>query len=323
MSLYKQPGSEIWWASVTVSGERIRVSTGEYDQRAAQKFHDKLKAKRHDAPVLKGKKWSTAVIAWVDDEVRSDSDIQSLAKFGKHYPDRLLSSVTVESLDKALKTFCQTDGTYNRYVSRINAILKLAGVRDVVKKRRDLNPEVRDWITYEQWLALRAHLPPHLRAMAEFAVSTGLRQANVLGLRWSNTSVERRTVWVDAPEAKSRKGINVPLSDEALAILKNGRGANPVWVFTFRGHPIGDPKTAFIAACIRAGLGRVDEHGHYEGFTWHGFRHTWATWHVQAGTPLAVLKELGGWADMRSVLRYGHHAPDFVAGFANNTRKKT
>jgi integrase len=62
--------------------------------------------------------------------------------------------------------------------------------------------------------------------------------------------------------------------------------------------------------------------GSYQGFTWHGFRHTWATWHVQNGTPLDVLQKLGGWSDLRMVMNYAHHAPGFAAGFVGNNRKK-
>lgn len=47
-------------------------------------------------------------------------------------------------------------------------------------------------------------------------------------------------------------------------------------------------------------------------FRWHDLRHTWASWHVQRGTPLHVLKELGGWGSMEMVLRYAHLAAPHV-----------
>ena len=53
-----------------------------------------------------------------------------------------------------------------------------------------------------------------------------------------------------------------------------------------------------------------------ENFRWHDLRHTWASWHVQAGTPLHVLQELGGWECVEMVRKYAHlstvHLAEYV-----------
>ena len=52
-------------------------------------------------------------------------------------------------------------------------------------------------------------------------------------------------------------------------------------------------------------------------FRWHDLRHTWASWHVQSGTPLNVLQEPGGWASYSMVQRYAHLAADHLAPWAD------
>jgi integrase len=167
--------------------------------------------------------------------------------------------------------------------------------------------------------------------MAQFAIETGLRQANVLGLTWSRVDLARKLVWVEAEDTKGDAAIAIPLSTGALHVLESVQGIHDVFVFTFRGKPIKEVKTAFQAACIRAGVGRVgllpfQDQGatgsEYTGFTWHGFRHTWATWHVQNGTPLDVLQKLGGWSDLRMVMNYAHHSAGHLQQFADNATKE-
>jgi hypothetical protein len=96
------------------------------------------------------------------------------------------------------------------------------------------------------------------------------------------------------------KGDTVTVA-RALGWLADGLG----FVFTYRGEPIPwANNTAWKAALKRAGI---------EDFRWHDLRHAWATFHMQAGTPLHVVQELGGWASPKMVQRYAHLTPGHLA----------
>jgi hypothetical protein len=44
---------------------------------------------------------------------------------------------------------------------------------------------------------------------------------------------------------------------------------------------------------------------------------------IQNGTPLHVLKELGGWADLSMVLHYAHLSSEHLSGYANNSKTES
>jgi hypothetical protein len=76
---------------------------------------------------------------------------------------------------------------------------------------------------------------------------------------------------------------------------------------TYDGNPVHQVSTkAWYKALKRAGI---------EKFRWHDLRHTWASWHVQNGTPLHVLQELGGWETPAMVGRYAHLATGDLAAY--------
>lgn len=330
MSLYKRKNSEFWWINIAHGGQRVRRSSGTADRVEAQRIHDEIKAELWKTePKFAGVTWGKAVAAWCAVELRSESELLSLAKFGRGFPDRLLTQVTADAIDKRLREFCKTPGTYIRYRTMLAAILNLAKNRGWLREPPKLAvwkgkraPKPREWLTPEQREKLYLELPSHLRPPAAFALATGLRKVNVLGLTWDRVDLDRRQVWVEGEDAKAGKAIAVPLSIDAVNVLTALPEPHEGHVFLYRGSPIASVKTAFMAACIRAGVGRYEGNS-YQGFTWHGLRHTWATWHMQNGTPQSVLQALGAWSDPRMVAIYAHHSPSHLAGFADNVRKKT
>jgi integrase len=152
-------------------------------------------------------------------------------------------------------------------------------------------------------------LPEHLADMARFTLATGLRESNVTGLEWSQIDLQRRCAWIYAEQSKGKKAIAVPLNDDAISVIRAQIGKHETNVFTYKGESVAVANTkAWRNALKRAGI---------DDFRWHDLRHTWASWHVQNGTPLHVLKELGGWSDLAMVLRYAHLSSDHLAQYAN------
>ena len=145
--------------------------------------------------------------------------------------------------------------------------------------------------------------------MAVFSVATGLRQANVKGLEWQYVDLDRKHAWIPGSKHKNGRAHSVPLNEMALSVLRKQIGKHPTRVFTFRGASITQVSTkAWSAALERAGI---------EDSRWHDLRHTFATWHRQAGTPTHELQRLGGWKTGAMVERYAHVAPEALQGAAN------
>lgn len=97
------------------------------------------------------------------------------------------------------------------------------------------DPEKRvRWITRDQARRLLELLPEHQRPMMRFDLEVGLRRRNVTHMDWNQIDLERRMAWIYPDQAKAGKAIGVPLSDEAIVILKGQIGKHPVWVFPYQ-----------------------------------------------------------------------------------------
>lgn len=325
MSIYRRKDSPCWWVKLPpIKGESrpLQQSTGTSDRRQAQQVHDRLKAARWEQERLGVKPqhtWEEAVVRWLLETKHKATHEHDKAKL--RWLDQYLGGKYLEDIDRTLIDRIKFDrermsspATANRYLALVRAILKRACdewewlervpkfklFREAEGRVRSLNPL--------EFQALLRELPPHLADMAIFAVATGLRQANVRDMQWQYVDIERQHAWVPGSQHKNGKPHSVPLNDMALAVLTRQLGKHPTQVFTFRGQPIANVNTkAWTGALKRAGI---------EDFRWHDLRHTFATWHRQAGTPTHELQRLGGWKTGAMVERYAHVAPETLQAAA-------
>lgn len=253
--------------------------------------------------------WDDARVQWLTDKAYKSSlskDREIFAWFDQH-----LRGVGLTHIDRSVlqglaqrKAAETSPSTANRHLALVRAILRRA--RDVwewIPKCPQVPafppaPHRVRWLTHEEAADLLARLPSHQSAMARFALATGLRQRNVCRLRWCEVDLQSQCLRLEAHKTKNRKPLVVPINAAARAVLDAQAGCHPEFVFAYHGKPVWQVNTGTWKKALRA--------AGIENFRWHDLRHTWASWHAQAGTPFHVLQELGGWSSYEMVRRYAH-----------------
>ena len=322
MPLYKR--GKLWWVRFTAPvGQRIRRSTGTEDKAAAQEFHDQLKVELwriHKLGERPRYTWQEAVIKWLKEKYHKadhNKDIQKLRWMDQYLGGLKLDEITRDVVEKVAqaKRGEASASKANRYLALLRSILRAARdewewVDRVPKVRLFSEPKRRTrFLTRAEAAKLIEALPTHLADLAEFTLATGLRKSNATGLCWNQIDRSRNVAWIHADQSKSRKPIAVPLNLSAVAVLDRRAGIHGTFVFTYKDEPL---RQASTKAWYRT-LEKLE----IENFRWHDLRHTWASWHVQSGTNLQELQELGGWSSYSMVLRYAHLSADHLRAAAD------
>ncbi|WP_425086097.1 tyrosine-type recombinase/integrase [Thiomicrorhabdus marina] len=326
--MYKR--NTIWWVEfIAPDGTRIQRSTGTEDRKQAQEFEAKLK---HDLWRVYhlGEKprmlWKEAVIRFMREKQNKDQTNEiSIFKyldpyFGHMYVDEIRRMHIDGIIQQRLKEGV-SNATINRLLQKLRAVLNKAHKEwevkcdpPFVKLLKEPKKRVR-WLTENEAYRLIQALPAHTADMVIFSLETGLRESNVTLLRWDQINLSERVIYIEGDDIlKSEQAFVVPLSEKAVEVLKRQFGKHLERVFTFKGNPVRRANTKmFKETCKEIGL---------EDFRWHDLRHTWATWHVNRGTPLEVLQELGGWSDYKMVKRYAHFSHQHLHKYVNSTQNQ-
>lgn len=322
---FRRKGSTQYY--IRVKGVRISAETDKYED--AKALEDRL---NHEAwlsdkmGLPQPRTWKEAVLRWCKEKegkVTIDEDIRKFNWLDQHFGSITdLNKITRDRVDAIMQLRgvssqpSKVNSTANRYVALISGVLNAAerewewGNR-AAKLRKYKEPPAGSAgraLTVEEWWKLEKELPEHLRLTATFALSTGIREAKVFGLRWSMLA-EGATLSFTGTANKI--GSCIPLNATACQVLARCRSlsvVSPEYVFLYNGKPMKEHgQAAFRKAVERAGIGHV---------RWHDLRVTFNSWLAQNGVPEQIQKRLIGHAVSGVHDRYSKLAIEHLRPFA-------
>ncbi|HTK83220.1 MAG TPA: tyrosine-type recombinase/integrase [Bacteroidota bacterium] len=146
-----------------------------------------------------------------------------------------------------------------------------------------------------------------LKDVMMFAVATGLRQGEIIHLRWENVNLERASLYVrnsNSFRAKMGKERIVPLNAGAMRVLESQKGRSG-YVFVYPNSK--QIKRDYLTHRFKK---YVREAGFNPEIHFHSLRHTFASWLVQSGVSLYYVQKLMGHSSLAMTEIYSHIVDD-------------
>ena len=238
------------------------------------------------------------------------TDASYLKPMKEFFGDTFLSSITALDIEK-FKTRRLEDGVTKSTVNRCLAILRRmfnlahdwgnlneSPMRTVrfFSEKDNLKERILD---PEEEPRLLDSSSQHLKAIVITALNSGMRRGEILSLKWDAVDFQNRILKVE--KSKSGKQRFIEMNSSLFALMKQLRVKNPGAEYVFSnpktGRPFAQVKTAFKAACRRAGI---------KGLRFHDLRHTFATRLIEAGIDIVTVRDLLGHSSVKLTERYTH-----------------
>jgi integrase len=226
--------------------------------------------------------------------------------------DKLLSEETGRKDTATGEAKKRTGATVNRYLAALSSCLGYA-VKELqwlernpmerVRKPAENKGRVR-FLSDDERTALLDACRPHadLYLAVVLSLTTGARQAEIMGLRWGQIDFARQVISLSETKNGDRRAL--PLVGEAFTLLRE-RGR----VRTLHDDRIFPPsarakksdyldlRDPWVKALKAAGI---------ENFHWHDLRHTAASYLAMSGVSLVEIAKVLGHRTLQMVARYSH-----------------
>lgn len=232
-----------------------------------------------------------------------------------------LADITPELLrehrDKLKKN--RAAATANRYQAALSCAFTIAvkewgwmdfNIMGKVKKSKEPRGRVRFLSDKERIALLKSCKESdsrNLYIIVVLALSTGMRQGEILGLTWDVVNLKKGQLTLH--DTKNSETRSVPITGLALKLMKEHakvRRLDTPLVFPARkSDKPADIRSAWLSALERAKI---------EDFRFHDLRHTAASYLAMGGATLAEIAEILGHKTLAMVKRYSHFSTDHVSG---------
>jgi integrase len=157
---------------------------------------------------------------------------------------------------------------------------------------------------------------PYLYPVFVLAISTGMRQGEIMGLKWEDVDLNQGRVTLHDTKNVERRV--VPAVDKALELLKEHakvRRINTPLLFPSKVDP---QKPMDLRAPWKAALAAAK----IEDFRFHDTRHSAASYFAMNGASLAEIAEILGHKTLQMVKRYAHLSEAHTAGVVERMNAK-
>jgi integrase len=298
VSLYKR--GRKYSISIWVDGVRHLKSTGTTNRRDAETierdFREELNRRRHQireaSPDMTFADLAARFLADGSPRPYHLDRLKILLPYFGECPIGRISKPLVRDYRKkrhAEKRLTET--TLNRDVEVLRHLLywaldegfltanPLARIR-LVRGRRKPRPVM----SLAEEAKLIASAAPHLVSIIIAALDSGMRRGELLTQRFEHIDLNRRVLEVTHSKTAGGEAREIPLTGRFAALLSSCAKPEGL-VFTFKGRPIHQIKTAWKAAIRRSGI---------RYFRFHDLRHIFNTRLMEAGVVQDVRKALMG-----------------------------
>lgn len=266
------------------------------------------------------------------DRTYSDREIKERTQKLIFWRDRIgylvLADVTPQLISEHLETMPQSNATVTKYLKNLShafnvAVKKYGWITDnpILKVTTPAQPKGRvrflDDAEREKLLqACKESKNPVLYPCVVLALSTGMRQGELMGLKWQDVDLQHGVIILH--ETKNGERRRVPVSGLALELLKEHAKVRRIDTALLFPSKIKPQQPIELKKAWQTALNKAQ----IENFHWHDLRHCTASYLAMDGASLAEIAEVLGHKTLSMVKRYAHLSDGHVSNVVASMNRK-